>query len=365
VSARPARPRTVALLVRNHAPMSAVGADVDGMRRVLEARGVRVHVYSGAGAGRPLSALVRLARREPVLTIYHHTIAWPAGTLSFLALPGPRVLRYHNITPPSTFLPYSPAWAAGAAVGRLETRAILARGGLSLLLPCSAFSRDELLAQGAAADRTAVLSPYELPPTAAAPDPATLARLDDGRSHLLFVGRVAPSKGQHHLIDAVASWRRRWPEEPVRLLLVGGTDPRLAGYLRALRARVSRLGIQDSVELLGAVSAEELEACYARATVFVLASHHEGFCVPIVEAYRRGVPVVAVARTAVPETAGGAAVLLPDFDPEAIAQAAHDLARDPAARAAQAQAGRILVQERYDRAAWEARLTELIGPLLA
>lgn len=357
-------PRPVAILVRHHAPQSAVGADIEGMRQALAQRGIEVRLFAGEGPAEPLSAFLPWARAAGAVAILHHTIAWPPGTAAFLRAPGPRVFRYHNVTPPLSFLPYSPAWAAGAALGRAETRLVLRRARPALNLPCSRYSAQELLARGAPADRTRVLAPWERPATAVAPDPRELARLDDGRVNLLFVGRRSPHKGLHHLVEAAAQWRRRWPDEALRLLLVGGGDPRLGAYDRALRRRIDRLGLGAVVELPGAVRQEVLEACYARAAVFLLASQHEGFCVPVVEAFRRGVPVVAVSRTAVPETAGDAAVLLPDFQPAAIAQAAHALVHDPARRAALVAAGRARVQAADDAAGWAERFFAALRPLL-
>ena len=59
----------------------------------------------------------------------------------------------------------------------------------------------------------------------------------------------------------------------------------------------------------------QLLAHYRAADVFVSLSEHEGFCVPLVEAMHFGVPTVAFASTAVPETVGDATLLLADKDP--------------------------------------------------
>jgi hypothetical protein len=61
--------------------------------------------------------------------------------------------------------------------------------------------------------------------------------------------------------------------------------------------------------VLGHVSNEELTACYEIADVFLCASEHEGFCVPLMEAFHMGVPVVAYAATAVPATMDGGGIL--------------------------------------------------------
>jgi glycosyltransferase involved in cell wall biosynthesis len=69
------------------------------------------------------------------------------------------------------------------------------------------------------------------------------------------------------------------------------------------------------VHLVGHVSNEELTAYYELADIFVCASEHEGFCVPIVESFHMGVPVLAYAATAVPSTMDGAGVLYATKDP--------------------------------------------------
>jgi glycosyltransferase involved in cell wall biosynthesis len=69
------------------------------------------------------------------------------------------------------------------------------------------------------------------------------------------------------------------------------------------------------VHLIGHVTNEELTAYYELADVFVCASEHEGFCVPLVESFHMGVPVIAYAATAVPSTMDGAGVLYTSKDP--------------------------------------------------
>src|SRR5204862_1592809 len=80
----------------------------------------------------------------------------------------------------------------------------------------------------------------------------------------------------------------------------------------------SRLDLTD-VHFVGHVSDEELAAYYDIADLFLCASEHEGFCVPLVEAFYTGVPVLAYAATAVPATMDGAGVLFDDKDPIRVA----------------------------------------------
>ena len=89
-------------------------------------------------------------------------------------------------------------------------------------------------------------------------------------------------------------------------------------YLAALHHMVADLRL-DHVHFVGHVSDEELVAYYEIADLFLCASEHEGFCVPLVEAFYKQVPVLAYAATAVPSTMDGAGVLYDDKDPMAVA----------------------------------------------
>jgi L-malate glycosyltransferase len=64
----------------------------------------------------------------------------------------------------------------------------------------------------------------------------------------------------------------------------------------------------------------------------VCASDHEGFCVPLTEAMGHGVPIVAYGVTAVPETVGGAGLLLSDKSPLHFAAAVGRVLSDDALR---------------------------------
>ena len=100
-----------------------------------------------------------------------------------------------------------------------------------------------------------------------------------------------------------------------------------------LHALIARLGTPD-VHFLGHVSNEELTALYDVADLFLCASEHEGFCVPLVEAFYKRVPVLAYAATAVPATMDGGGVLYDTKDP-------FDVARLMDARARRRRASRM------------------------
>ena len=86
------------------------------------------------------------------------------------------------------------------------------------------------------------------------------------------------------------------------------------------------------MHFLGHVSNEELTALYDVADLFLCASEHEGFCVPIIEAFYKRVPVLAFAATAVPATMDGGGVLYDTKDPAEIARMMDAVLGDRGAR---------------------------------
>jgi len=104
---------------------------------------------------------------------------------------------------------------------------------------------------------------------------------------------------------------------PARLLLAG-SHAHFPNYRDELYALASRLGAHN-VQILGQVSAAELTALYDVADVFLSASEHEGFCVPLMEAFYKRVPVIARAAAAVPDTMDGGGLLYDTHDPREVA----------------------------------------------
>ncbi|MEO7275542.1 MAG: glycosyltransferase, partial [Vicinamibacterales bacterium] len=149
------------------------------------------------------------------------------------------------------------------------------------------------------------------------PDRRLAAAFDDGWTNVMFVGRVIPNKKFENVIRAFHAYRTR--HNPRARLLLVGSHSGFERYLAMLQSLVARLGTPD-VHFLGHVTNEELTALYDVADLFLCASEHEGFCVPIIEAFHKGVPVLAYAATAVPSTMDGGGVLYETTDGFAIAR---------------------------------------------
>ncbi len=137
-------------------------------------------------------------------------------------------------------------------------------------------------------------------------DPAPRARGSGGPQCLvLAVGSVTPRKGHERLVRTLAAH----PALDWRLRIVGpARDRPLAAELRAV---IAELGLEDRVELAGALGPAAMTAAYQGADLFALASQFEGFGMAFAEAMAHGLPVVGLRSAAVEEATAGAARLVP------------------------------------------------------
>jgi glycosyltransferase involved in cell wall biosynthesis len=144
-----------------------------------------------------------------------------------------------------------------------------------------------------------------------------VARYGVTKPFVLFVSSLWRYKNCGGLLRAFAAAKADLGD---RQLVVVGPDRDLA-YVTELRALADELGIGPDVVWVGGVPLEETVQFYRSADVFVYPSFNETFGLPILEAMASACPVVTSDVTAMPETAGGAAVLADPADPESIADA--------------------------------------------
>jgi len=321
----------------------AIGNDTFELQRLFWKRGVAAEVFAAeARPGvEPFVRPYRDLRGEPMEggALFVHVSMGNDALGEVAALPQRRAVIYHNITPAHFFEGISDQLVAHSRLGREQLRQ-LARS-CELGIADSEFNRRELEEVGFL--RTSVV-PILSDPRAleVEPDAAVLAQLADERTSILVVGQILPQKAVHDVVDAFARYREA--DATARLYLVGPTA--MSGpYLDRVRQRIAELGLGESVRLTGAVSAEQLAAYYRGATALLTLSDHEGFCVPLLEAWRAGLPVVAHAAGATGETLGDAGLLLERKPPAEVAEALERVVRDEALRRELAERGRRRLEE--------------------
>jgi glycosyltransferase involved in cell wall biosynthesis len=346
-------PRRVHQLLAALAYGDAISNEALAIQGHLRAAGFESDIFAEgvhprmAQRARPLWQYREVSSPETVC-LFHFSIGSAAARLIYHA-PDRLVAIYHNITPAEWFLGFHPHLAGLCYHGRRELATFAPR--TELALGDSEYNRRELEAAGYA--RTAVLpivldlDSYRRPPA-----PVTRRLYGDGRTNVLFVGRVIPNKKIDDLIRVFGLYQRLFDRHS-RLLLVGDYRGHEKYYDRL--QELARARHVEEVVFTGQVDDDDLRACYASADLFLCLSEHEGFCVPLLEAMAFGLPVVAYDAGAVRETLRGGGVLLRDKEPAVVAGLLHRLITDDRLRA------RVL--ETQERAMAAVRATDF-GALL-
>jgi glycosyltransferase involved in cell wall biosynthesis len=202
-------------------------------------------------------------------------------------------------------------------------------------------SRRDLASMLAVPDRRIVMLPGAPHPSCRPSTPEEVARVRARygltRPYVLSVGTLEPRKNLPLLLRAFERLLARTgrPSAELDLVTVGGRGWRD----RELRADLQRSLATGRVHAVGYVPEEDLVALYGGAELLAYPSHFEGFGLPSLEAMACGTPVVASDVSALREVGGGAAVLVPVGDADALAARIAELVEDPRARAAASARG--------------------------
>jgi L-malate glycosyltransferase len=252
----------------------------------------------------PLRALTADGPSPGDVLLIHYS-AYAPKLRGVLELPQRKVLLSHNITPARWFWDHDPQAAVVCALGRTQLPQFAAAADMAAGV--SLYNARELGSE--------TVIPILFDPSAlGAPGVGGPRRDPPGPPTILFVGRLAPHKRQDAVIRAFELYRRRHAPE-ARLVLVGA--PINARYEAAMRALADELS-PGRVTIESGLTPEALAARWHSAHAFVCLSEHEGFCIPLLEAFHFGVPVIARAVGGVPEVAGDAALLLGEDDGESV-----------------------------------------------
>ncbi len=272
----------------------------------------------------PFAAIEHTAWRQSDVLIVHYSFL-DVALNRIMALPVRKILVYHNVTPGRFF--HTPSMSFLADLCEQSMSQIASFGGaFAATVGDSQFNCDDL----------GNLSHPGAEPIPVLFDMDAFAGQNYNRSdyfelkktkalNLLFVGRFVPNK-RHDLLIAVLSEAKTLGTRAVTLHLVGKVwdDAYLINVLQVAAAK----GVLASVKIHVDCSLEHLKTLFAAADAFISMSEHEGFMVPLLEAFSAGCPVIAAATSAVGETMGKAGIQMADPDPALAAGFVHLLQMD-------------------------------------
>lgn len=148
-------------------------------------------------------------------------------------------------------------------------------------------------------------------------------KLTGGRPYFIFIGAFNPRKNIDGMLQAYTLYRRQGGK--AQFVLVGDK----MYWPPAIQKVLDEHPYAADLQFPGRLSGEALNQVLAAAQGLMFVSHFEGFGIPIIEAFQCRVPVITSTTTSMPEVAGEAALLCPPQDYLRIAQAMHEVEKEP------------------------------------
>ena len=345
----------------------AITSNVLNLHRTFLSWGLESHVYAHDedprvahnNEGEDLYRR-KFLREKGDLLLYHYSV-YNENHRLFLRSRNRKILVYHNITPPRFFAPYSRQIASFCERG---IRLLPRLRDCDFAWGVSDFNRRDLVQAGFPPERTGVMPIYMDFSYLTEESPGMTARLRDGRWNILFVGRLVPNKRVDELLRFFVYYHHMVNPNS-RLMVIGASW--LDSYTRELWDIVEKYRLAGSVMLPGGslgVSDRDLTSCYRSADLFMTMSEHEGFCVPLVESMREGLPIMAYEAAAVPETLGGCGILFRRNNFPCLAEAVEELRLNASFREG-IVAGEKRRFQQFEPQEMERRLRELLAPYLS
>ena len=252
------------------------------------------------------------------------------------SFPCRKILVYHNITPSNFFVGYD--ISSFLLTKKAEEKIALwgKQDFFDSILSVSRFNAECLIDVGFPSYKITVMGGCLMPmlDEGNSLNPKNKKR-NDGYTNILFVGRIAPNKKQTDIIEAFAYYQKHFNPLSRLILIGGGLESK---YGETVLKYAEDLHCSNIV-FKGFASDTDLKEQYRNADVFLCMSEHEGFCIPLVEAMKNGVPVIAFSAGAVPDTLGDAGVLLQEKNAALAAMWINKIATDEKMKEKLIQAG--------------------------
>lgn len=296
----------------------AVSNDAIAIKKVLNDMGYDSRIFAENIDGRLQRGTAEKYERigrigEEDIVIYHESVGTDLN-YTMRDLKCHFIMRYHNITPPKYFEWYHQAAYELSRIGLEQTRMLAGR--TEYVLADSEFNRLDLVHMGyqCPMDVLPVLIPFS--DYDRAYDKEVVKKYTDGYKNILFVGRIVPQKKQEDIIRIFHFYQKRINQKS-RLFLVGNYEG-MELYKNRLDRYIQQLGAEHVI-FTGHIRFEQILSYYKVADLFLCMSEHEGFCVPLAEAMKFDIPIIAYDSCAIGDTMGRGGILVQNKDPAQIA----------------------------------------------
>lgn len=223
-----------------------------------------------------------------------------------------KILIYQNVTSPKFFRGISENVVKGCLLGIYDAYNTV--GNYLKCITMSEFSKKSLISMGWNPHDIEVVPLIPLNQGSNKASEEVLEKYRDKKTNILFTGRIAPNKKIEDIINIFVHYKDNYDAD-CRLFLVGRIY--YQNYYKALLRYIKKIGGKEII-FTDHITEEELESYYIISDIFLCMSEHEGFCIPLIEAMQRDIPVIAYNAAAVPDTMGDAGILFNTKEKETV-----------------------------------------------
>lgn len=296
----------IALIFKDYYRFDSISTSVTEQAIVLENMGFEVTFFCNNLSNIRANWIKKRGdfKEDDFDIVYYHYYIGDNFFENILSITKPKILYYHGITtPPEVYEPYSRDLSKECKKGLLELKNLQ---GFDLIMSSSMYNIKQLkeLAQLKKFSNYKIVNPV----ISVGRFVKEKKRLNE-ITNILYVGRIYSSKNIEGIIDFA---------KKVEVLIRKKVIVSLAGskveesYLQSLLKKANLENITLDVDI--GLNDEEIIKKYENADVFVTFSHHEGFCIPLIEAMGMGLPIVTHNLTAIPETMSRQGIVVEAYD---------------------------------------------------
>jgi glycosyltransferase involved in cell wall biosynthesis len=318
----------------------AIGDDAISIRKILRSLGYSSDIYVEnimPSMAREAKIVTEKAFMNSDIIIYHYGFI-DELCKKIINSRAKKILIYHNVTPHTYFIGYDNKLAQLSK--NIRDNLSMLTDKFDIVISDSEYNKQELINIGFKNVEVIPIrinfSKYDLEP-----DKIELDK-DEDTARILFVGRIVPNKMIEDLIN-IFSYYYRNIDSNGKLVIVGDYSSSFGNqaYYKILLNLVDEYHIKN-VYFTDKITLRKLVGYYKWANVFITMSAHEGFCVPLLESMYFGIPVIANNICAIPETLGGAGILINEVNYAEIAELIDICVRDKEIR-------KRIIERQYER----------------
>lgn len=285
-----------------------IGNDIKGIRNVFEKIGVSSSIICLKNFSKepfPIEVHPTTLRFSPndIHILNYGGCGYPLDW--FRNLPGKKIVRYQSFTPAIYFKNFlSPEIYNTLQLE--EKRSLLELYSLKnetdLFLPSSEFNVNFLRS-------LQITNTFVLPIVKKYPIREKIIK-DKKEFTIGFIGRISPNKKIEDLLTLLESILKI--RQNVQLLICGNVSSIFKEYYNFLKKNILFKRLMENVQIRLGSSDTEINSFLNSMDLYVCMSEHEGFNIPVLDAFGAGIPVISYCAGATPETMKTGGIIFKD-----------------------------------------------------